>query len=658
MADHLLQLGDALLVGRDLRFQIVDVLHRIAYRIPGLRQQRLQLPLAECPAIDQLEVVDIDALFLDVGRDRRHRPRRDTADIGMMSAASDPENDPALGLVEHRGADGDVGQMRPAIVGRVDRIDVAGPDIRILGQDRLDRFVHRPEMHGHVGRIGHQRTGGVENRAGEVEPFLDIDRVGGVLQRHAHLLGDRHEQVVEDLQHHRIRSRAHRGACRHRLDPGQHQVIAPGQPRLPALLHHDGLVRLDDDRRPGHPVPGSNGFALIDIGLMPATVAEEARRAHAPRASRRRSLGFRLAERRSATDGLDAYRLDHQRLGAVDKAKSRAMGDQEIVAQLLAMVGRNLAAATGEGGDFQRGVGSGVTNVRADVHGNGPAPDALPGKLRRAQVSEVPTDCSQRIAGRFQRHVEGLHADGANVCEPHAIGRQQAGHRVDQHFCHAERIGHQTGVLATGPAEAVQRIRGDVVTALHGDLLDRLRHVGDGDLDEAVGDLLGCLAAADLRRQRGEPVADDICIERLGLIRTEDRRKEIRHQLSGHDIGVGHRQRTAAAIAGRPRIGARGFRPDAEARAIELQQRSPACRHGVDQHHRGAHAHAGDLGLEGALIFAVEMGDVGRSAAHVEADDAAKAGGVPRFGKADHAAGGAGENGVAALEQVGGGETA
>ena len=59
-------------------------------------------------------------------------------------------------------------------------------------------------MHRHVRRIGDQRAVGGEHRAGEIEPLLDVHRIGGVLQRHAHLLGDRHEQVVEHFQHHRI----------------------------------------------------------------------------------------------------------------------------------------------------------------------------------------------------------------------------------------------------------------------------------------------------------------------------------------------------------------------------------------------------------------------------------------------------------------------
>jgi hypothetical protein len=104
-------------------------------------------------------------------------------------------------------------------------------------------------MHRHMRRIGDQRAVGVEHRAGEIEPLLDVDRIGGVLQRHAHLLGDRHEQIVEHFQHHRIGLGADGLAARERLDAAQHEMILGGDLGLPAGLDDDGLVRLDDQRR-------------------------------------------------------------------------------------------------------------------------------------------------------------------------------------------------------------------------------------------------------------------------------------------------------------------------------------------------------------------------------------------------------------------------
>ncbi len=103
-------------------------------------------------------------------------------------------------------------------------------------------------MHRHVRRIGDQRAVGGKHRAGEVEPLLDVDRVGGVLQRHAHLLGDRHEQVVEHLQHHRIGLRADGVLADQRAGAFQHEVVLRRDFGPPAVLDHDRLVRLDDDR--------------------------------------------------------------------------------------------------------------------------------------------------------------------------------------------------------------------------------------------------------------------------------------------------------------------------------------------------------------------------------------------------------------------------
>jgi hypothetical protein len=65
-------------------------------------------------------------------------------------------------------------------------------------------------VHRDVRRVGDQRSAGVEQSAGEVEPLLDVDRGRGRLQRDAHLLGDRHEQIVEDFEAHGVDFRADR----------------------------------------------------------------------------------------------------------------------------------------------------------------------------------------------------------------------------------------------------------------------------------------------------------------------------------------------------------------------------------------------------------------------------------------------------------------
>ena len=103
------------------------------------------------------------------------------------------------------------------------------------------------------------------------------------------------------------------------------------------------------------------------------------------------------------------------------------------------------------------------------------------------------------------------------------------------------------------------------------------------------------------------------------------RGKKSRLELADHHVGS--RSPSAARRAGSrpgPGLAPADSGPDAEARAVEAdrssRRRPPRC----GCHHRRAHAHAGDLGLERALVRAGVVRDVGRGAAHVEADDRAR----------------------------------
>src|SRR5229473_2684845 len=93
---------------------------------------------------------------------------------------------------------------------------------------------------------------------------------------------------------------------------------------------------------------------------------------------------------------------------------------------------------------------------------------------------------------------------------------------MDQDLGHAERVGDQTCMLAPGAAEAIERIAGHVVAALHRDFLDGVRHVLDRDLDEPVGHLFGRATVADLARKRSERRAYGLSVERLVLVRSEN----------------------------------------------------------------------------------------------------------------------------------------
>src|SRR5207237_10529025 len=117
--------------------------------------------------------------------------------------------------------------------------------------------------------------------------------------------------------------------------------------------------------------------------------------------------------------------------------------------------------------------------------------------------------------------LDRLLARRADVGEPHAVGGEERRERMDQHLGHAERVGDETRMLAAGAAEAVEPVARHVLAALHGNLLDRVRHVLDRDADEAVGDVLRYTAVADLGGQPRKRGAYGAGVERLVLLRGE-----------------------------------------------------------------------------------------------------------------------------------------
>ena len=248
-----------------------------------------------------------------------------------------------------------------------------------------------------------------------------------------------------------------------------------------------------------------------------------------------------------------------------------------------------------------------------------------------------------------ERQLDGLLARGADVGEAHAVSGKQRREGVNEHTRHAERVGDQASVLAARASEAVERVARDVIAALHRNLLDRIGHVLDRDLDESVGNVFG-LSAANLLGKVGEGHAHGMRVERQVSRRSENLRKEIGDELADHHIGVGDGKRSIAPVTFWAGIGARGIRADAEAGAVKMQDRTAAGGDSVDQHHRRAHAHAGDFRFEGALILAVEMRDVGRCATHVEADQAVQSGLLSGLRHADHPAGRTGQDRILALE--------
>ena len=88
---HLAELVHALGVCRGLRFQVGDVLGRVAGRVGALREKLEHRLFAEAATLDELERVDIDTFLLDARGLWAHRAWRNAADIRVMPARRDEE---------------------------------------------------------------------------------------------------------------------------------------------------------------------------------------------------------------------------------------------------------------------------------------------------------------------------------------------------------------------------------------------------------------------------------------------------------------------------------------------------------------------------------------------------------------------------------------
>ena len=253
----------------------------------------------------------------------------------------------------------------------------------------------------------------------------------------------------------------------------------------PARRHHRGAVVVHDDRGAVEALGRRALLAQVVGGAMPLPV--EVHLAHVGRllcTGRRRLLG------RSG----DGWRNGSAR---GDRLDFDGLDDDGAIAMGIAVV---LAMEGGEG----RGHGGGIGEVR----GMGRVRPRI-AQLRPALVAHgllLAGPCEQWsgcLSLEFLQRLLQLHeqlivkrcldrvlADLANVGKAHAVGRQHAGVGMDEDALQAEGVGHGTGVLTAGAAEAAQGEAADVEAALHREALDRARHVVYGDAQEAVRGVL------------------------------------------------------------------------------------------------------------------------------------------------------------------------
>jgi hypothetical protein len=163
------------------------------------------------------------------------------------------------------------------------------------------------------------------------EAFLDVDRVGRVGERHAHLLRDRHEQVVEHFEQHRVGPGTDRVLAHEFRRALQDEVVACGERRAPPGLDHRGRILLGDDRRTGDPVARPQVGAQVKWRVAPGPVGEHAvgfRRRERPCA--RSERGPRIGHARGDADCLDRRSFDDQRLAGHQEAVLAAIAALEF----------------------------------------------------------------------------------------------------------------------------------------------------------------------------------------------------------------------------------------------------------------------------------------------------------------------------------------
>ena len=93
MRDHLAQLCHALFIGGDLGLEVGDVLPDIADRMRVVGEKVDEFGLTKPALRDEVEIVDQDTFVFDTGGERGHGAGGGTADIGMMAARGDVEED-------------------------------------------------------------------------------------------------------------------------------------------------------------------------------------------------------------------------------------------------------------------------------------------------------------------------------------------------------------------------------------------------------------------------------------------------------------------------------------------------------------------------------------------------------------------------------------
>ena len=124
--DQTLQVARPLLIGRDLRRDVGQIVGQLARGILRRAQQVSNSSKRDSACARLVEISDQHPFFGQVVRERRHRARQNAADLGVVRTAGREEQQLPPGRIENRRHHGHVGQMRAAAIGIVGDVHIAG----------------------------------------------------------------------------------------------------------------------------------------------------------------------------------------------------------------------------------------------------------------------------------------------------------------------------------------------------------------------------------------------------------------------------------------------------------------------------------------------------------------------------------------------------
>ena len=196
------QLGELLfgdVAGGELGAQVAEHLHRQAHVLLDEGHDRV----VELARVVEFQRRDAQALGVDLGGVRRVRAGDPAADIGVV--ADGRGEGQALAVVIERLEDEDVGQVHAAVERVVHDEDVARIHVvAVVAHDRFQRGRHRAEMARQSEALRHQLAVGIGEARRVIHVVLQHARIGRAEDGERHLVGDREDRVLEQLEGDRI----------------------------------------------------------------------------------------------------------------------------------------------------------------------------------------------------------------------------------------------------------------------------------------------------------------------------------------------------------------------------------------------------------------------------------------------------------------------